>query len=59
LRAADYSKWFRAAIKDDELALEAAAVERAPATLSAAESRRRIIEAVERKYTAPAKSAAE
>jgi HAD superfamily hydrolase (TIGR01484 family) len=59
LRAADYSKWFRAAIKDDELALEAAAVERAAATLSAAESRRRIIETVERKYTAPAKSAAE
>ncbi len=59
LRAADYSKWFRTAIKDDELALEAAAVERTAATLSAAESRRRIIEAVERKYTAPAKSAAE
>jgi HAD superfamily hydrolase (TIGR01484 family) len=59
LRAADYSKWFRAAIKDDELAFEAAAVEKAAATLDSAESRRRIIEAVERKYTAPAKSAAE
>jgi HAD superfamily hydrolase (TIGR01484 family) len=59
LRAADYSKWFRTAIKDDELALEAAEIERAAATLSAAESRRRIIEAVERNYTPPAKSAAE
>jgi HAD superfamily hydrolase (TIGR01484 family) len=58
LRAADYSKWFRTAIKDKDLAREAATVEKAKA-LSAAESRRRIIEAVERKYTAPARSATE
>ncbi len=56
LRAADYSKWFRTAIKDKDLAMEAAAIEETRA-LSAAESRRRIIEAVERKYTAPARSA--
>jgi hypothetical protein len=59
LRAADYSKWFRTAIKDEELALEAAAIERAADKLSAVDSRRRIIEAVECRYTVPAKSAAE
>jgi hypothetical protein len=59
LRAADYSKWFRTAIKDEKLALEAAAIEKSADKLSAAESRRRIIEAVERRYMAPAKSAAE
>ena len=51
-RAGDYSAWFRKVIKDQELAQEAAAVE-ADASLDADESRRRILEAVSRRYTAP------
>jgi Helicase HerA, central domain len=54
LRAGEYSKWFRGAIKDDELAAEAAAVE-ANQSLSAQESRLRIQEMIQRRYTAPAK----
>ena len=54
LRAGDYSEWFRDVIKDPELALEAAAAEE-DAGLSAAESRKRISEAVTRRYTAPSK----
>ena len=53
----DYSKWFREAIKDGELAEEAAAIER-DLHLSASESRTRIAEAVKRRYTAPAKAEA-
>jgi hypothetical protein len=53
LRAGDYSAWIRGAIKDEDLADECAAVERDP-TLSAADSRARIKEAVDRRYTAPA-----
>ena len=53
LERGDYSDWFRRVIKDDELAAEAAAVETDPA-LSPAESRARIREAVEKRYTAPA-----
>ena len=53
LRSGDYSRWFRDCIKDRELAEEAAEVERA-ADLDPAESRARIREAVERRYTAPA-----
>jgi haloacid dehalogenase-like hydrolase/Helicase HerA, central domain len=53
LRSGDYSKWFRTAIRDDDLADEAAAVEQ-DEELDAAESRARIKEAVERRYTAPA-----
>jgi hypothetical protein len=49
LERADYSRWFRAAIKDEELAEEAAAIERAKAP----DSRRRIREAVEKRYTLP------
>ena len=45
----------RAAKKDDELAAETRAVEQNEA-LSAQESRGRIKEIVERRYTAPAKS---
>ena len=48
LRLGHYSQWFRRAIKDDTLAAEAEAVERAE--LPAAESRARIREAVERRY---------
>jgi hydroxymethylpyrimidine pyrophosphatase-like HAD family hydrolase/energy-coupling factor transporter ATP-binding protein EcfA2 len=54
LRAADYSKWFRTGINDEELAQEAADIESAANTETASESRRLIIEAVERKYTASA-----
>jgi len=55
LRAGDYSLWFRNAIKDDELAEEAAAVER-DRSRSPEETRKAIAEAVTRRYTAPAKS---
>ncbi|HET8726010.1 MAG TPA: HAD-IIB family hydrolase [Alphaproteobacteria bacterium] len=52
LRAGDYSRWFREAIKDDGLADDAASVE-AEEGLPARESRARIRDAVERRYTAP------
>ena len=55
LRRGDYSKWFREAIKDDELADEAAAIE-CNRHLSAAQSRKRVGEAVSKRYTAPAKA---
>jgi HAD superfamily hydrolase (TIGR01484 family) len=54
LRAGDYSSWFRQQIKDNELADEAADVERDEA-LDAAESRRRIGKAIARRYTLPAR----
>jgi HAD superfamily hydrolase (TIGR01484 family) len=54
LRAGDYSRWFREAIKDDDLAGEAAAVEH-DRSLSARESRTRIKRCIEQRYTAPAK----
>lgn len=50
LRRGEYSAWFRGAIKDEELAAEAAAVERAR-ELSADESRARIRAAIEQRYT--------
>jgi hydroxymethylpyrimidine pyrophosphatase-like HAD family hydrolase len=56
LRADEYSRWFRDAIKDDDLAAEAAAVE-ADQSLSAHESRLRIKDMIQRRYTAPAKKA--
>ncbi|HVG81384.1 MAG TPA: HAD family hydrolase [Methylomirabilota bacterium] len=52
LRAGDYSRWFRDCIKDEDLAREAAAIELDG--MDAEESRARIREAVERRYTAPA-----
>jgi hydroxymethylpyrimidine pyrophosphatase-like HAD family hydrolase len=55
LRSGEYSRWFVEAIKDEELAEGARVVER-DQTLSAQETRSRIKELVERKYTAPAKS---
>jgi HAD superfamily hydrolase (TIGR01484 family) len=55
LRAGAYSQWFRDAIKDDDLAFEAAAIEQ-DQPLTAIESRARIRDIVERRYTAPAKS---
>ena len=58
LHRGDYSTWFRQMIKDPELADEVAAVER-DTSLSPTESRTRIKDAVNRRYTAPAKAAAE
>ncbi len=54
LRAGEYSKWFREAIKDEDLASEASAAEKDP-SLTAQQSRARLKEMVERRYTAPAK----
>lgn len=53
LRAGDYSDWFRRQIKDEALADEVASFE-ADETLSAEESRKRVGEAVRRRYTGPA-----
>lgn len=50
LEQSDYSKWIADAIKDPELAAEVAEVER-ESELSPAESRRRIFEAIGRRYT--------
>ena len=55
LRAGAYSRWFRDAIKDDGLASEAVPIEQ-DLSLTAADSRARIRDIVERRYTAPAKS---
>lgn len=53
LRRGDYSRWVRDSIKDDELANAIAEVEQDQGS-DAAASRRRIREAVEGAYTAPA-----
>jgi hypothetical protein len=53
LRNGDYSRWFREKIKDDPLADEAERIEQAP-QLSARESRARMREGVERRYTGAA-----
>ncbi|WP_332670728.1 HAD family hydrolase [Aromatoleum sp.] len=53
-RARQYSAWFRDVIKDDELAREAVEIE-ADASLDADESRKRILAAISRRYTAPAR----
>jgi len=54
LRAGEYSRWFRDMIKDSELADEIAEIEQ-DRGLSPQESRERVKEAVNRRYTAPAK----
>jgi hypothetical protein len=54
-QAGEYSAWFREVIKDDDLAQEAAATE-GDRSLDAVESRRRILDAVRRRYTAPARA---
>jgi hypothetical protein len=55
LRTGAYSRWFRDAVKDDGLASEAVPIEQ-DLSLTAADSRARIRDIVERRYTAPAKS---
>ena len=55
LRQGDYSRWFREAIKDEELAREAEAIEK-DEVLAPGESRGRIREVIEARYTAPAQS---
>ncbi|TPM40677.1 HAD-IIB family hydrolase [Mesorhizobium sp. B2-3-4] len=53
LRAGDYSKWFRQQIRDKDLARETAEAEK-DRKLSAEESRKQVLDAVRRRYTAPA-----
>ncbi|MBZ9708169.1 HAD-IIB family hydrolase [Mesorhizobium sp. ESP7-2] len=53
LRAGDYSKWFRQQIRDRDLARETAEAEK-DRKLSAEASRKRVLDAVRRRYTAPA-----
>jgi HAD superfamily hydrolase (TIGR01484 family) len=53
LKQHDYSKWFRACIKDEELAAEAETVEKM-SKVSPADSRKLIRAAVEHRYTLPA-----
>jgi hydroxymethylpyrimidine pyrophosphatase-like HAD family hydrolase len=53
LRAGDYSEWFRHQIRDKDLARETIAIEN-DKKLSPEESRKRVIDAVRRRYTAPA-----
>ncbi|RJT40068.1 HAD-IIB family hydrolase [Mesorhizobium waimense] len=53
LRAGDYSEWFRHQIRDKDLARETASAEK-DKTLSAEESRKLVLDAVRRRYTAPA-----
>src|ERR1700730_644659 len=50
LRAGDYSRWLKESIKDPELASEVAEIEENEA-LDASESRIRVKEAVDRRYT--------
>ena len=52
LARGDYSRWFREAIKDEELAQEASQLEHND-SLNAHETREQIKSAVERRYTAP------
>jgi hypothetical protein len=53
LRKGEYSRWFREFVKDEELADELAAIEE-DRSLSPEESRERVADAVNRRYTAPA-----
>ena len=53
LRRGDFSTWFKTIIKDEELARQAAEIEQDPHT-TADESRERIREAVDNRYTASA-----
>jgi hydroxymethylpyrimidine pyrophosphatase-like HAD family hydrolase/energy-coupling factor transporter ATP-binding protein EcfA2 len=51
-----YSKWFRQAIKDDDLANDAESIEMDP-SLDCPDSRRAIREAIEKRYTVPSAAA--
>jgi hydroxymethylpyrimidine pyrophosphatase-like HAD family hydrolase len=53
LRRGEYSRWFRKTIKDEDLAEDADKAEK-DKNLSAAESRRRILAAIDQRYTKPA-----
>jgi hypothetical protein len=57
LREGHVSRWFREAIKDDELAAEAQRLEKSE-IVRADESRRRILEAINERYTLPASAPA-
>src|SRR5262249_26560493 len=57
LRQGDYSRWFREAIKDKDLATEAEQIERLKG-LPDADSREQTRQAVERRYPLPAAAAA-
>jgi hydroxymethylpyrimidine pyrophosphatase-like HAD family hydrolase len=52
LRRHDYSDWMREFIKDSDLAAEVVAIENQPAA-AANDSRARVIEAINKRYTAP------
>lgn len=54
LRRGDYSRWIRESISDPELASRVAAVEE-DAEATATDSRQRIRDAIEQRYTAPAR----
>ncbi|MGZ9220445.1 MAG: phosphoglycolate phosphatase, partial [Candidatus Binatia bacterium] len=54
LRAGEYSKWFRDAIKDEDLVDQAREIEK-EMSLDAATTRASIKKLVEQRYTAPAK----
>ncbi len=56
LERKEYSEWFKTMIKDDELAEVAEECEADDGKLSPQESRGRILEAIEQRYTAPAES---
>jgi hypothetical protein len=53
LHQGDYSRWLREVIKDKELAAKVEEIEQ-DEKLSARESRARILEMIEKKYTLPA-----
>lgn len=53
LKSADYSRWLRESVKDEEIAGEVERIEK-DESLQGAESRARVIEAIRKHYTAPA-----
>jgi hypothetical protein len=53
LRHSDYSKWMTDNIKDKDLVAEVAAIEHNHAAESAKQSRAQVIEAINKRYTAP------
>jgi hypothetical protein len=52
LRRGDYSRWFREVVKDDDLAREVAAIEKAD-RIPSDESRRLVRDVVDRRYMLP------